>query len=115
FGLFTQPTLGLVNEPVLVIVNTHRADGAFAKVEDLMTRRRTFASDGVHLVVAVQMVLISPVAKLHTLEQLVGNVRVAGSGEEGGEPVQAGEDTVLNGVGRDMAGPARGARQAETA
>src|SRR5438034_6966462 len=37
--LFTQPTLGLVDETILVVVNTHRADGAFAEVEDLVTVR----------------------------------------------------------------------------
>src|SRR5438876_9628551 len=57
FGLFTQPTLGLVNEPVLVIVNTHRADGAFAEVKDFVAVRWTFASNRVHLIVAVQMIL----------------------------------------------------------
>ena len=61
------------------------------------------------------MVLVSPVAELHALEQLVGDVRVAGGGEEGGEPVQAGEDAVLHRVRRDMAGPAQDARHAEAA
>src|SRR5436190_3890689 len=38
FSLFTKPTLGLIDKPVLVVVDAHRADGAFAEVEDLVTR-----------------------------------------------------------------------------
>src|SRR5213080_5457796 len=38
FSLFTKPTLRLIDEPVLVVVNANRADGAFAEVEDLVTR-----------------------------------------------------------------------------
>src|SRR5258708_23299223 len=63
--LFTQPAVGLVNEPVLVVVNANRADGAFAEVEDLVALGRTFAGDGVRLVVTVQMVLVSPVTEFH--------------------------------------------------
>src|SRR5207237_9413831 len=36
--LFTQPALGLVNEAKLVVVDAHRADGAFAEIEDFVTR-----------------------------------------------------------------------------
>ena len=70
-----QPAAGLVNEAILVVVNAHRAEGAFAEIEDFVARGRAFAGDGGHLVVAVQMVLVSPVAKVHALEQLVGDVR----------------------------------------
>src|SRR5437764_8940242 len=92
---FTQPALGLVNEAKLVVVKTHRADGAFAEVEDLVTVRSAFAGNGVHLVVTVEMVLISAVAEFRTLEQLIGDVRVAVSGAEGGEPVHDGEVSIL--------------------
>src|SRR5438876_8358427 len=34
--LFTHPAIGLVDEAKLVIVNSHRADGAFAEVEDFV-------------------------------------------------------------------------------
>src|SRR5438552_5611582 len=71
--LFTQPTLGLVDETILVVVNTHRADGAFAEVEDLVTVRWAFAGDSVHLVVTVQVGLVSPVAEFHALKQLVSD------------------------------------------
>ena len=36
--LFTQPALGLVDEPILVVVDAHRTDSALAEVEDLVTR-----------------------------------------------------------------------------
>ena len=45
----------------------------------------------------------------------LGDVRVAGGGEEGREPVQAGQDAVLHRVRRDVAGPADDARHAEAA
>src|SRR6266536_3387313 len=106
-GLFTEPAAGLVNETELVVVNAHSANRAFAEVEDFVARGRTFAGDGGRLVVAVQMVLVSPVAEFHTLEQLVSDVWVAGGSEEGGKPVHAREDAVLNRVRRHMAGPAQ--------
>jgi len=96
----------LVNETILVVVNAHCPDRAFAEVEDFVTVRRTFAGNRWHLVVAVQMVFISPVAELYSLEQLVGDIRVAGRIEEGGKSVQAGEDAVLDGIRRHVTGPA---------
>src|SRR5437868_15510180 len=61
------------------------------------------------------MVLVSPAAEFHTLEQLIGDVRVAGGIEECWEPVQAGEDAVLHRGRRHMTGPAQEARHAEAA
>src|SRR5438034_6083247 len=63
--LFTQPALGLIDETIFVVVDTNRADRAFAKIKDFMTRGRTLAGDGSHLVVPIQVVLVSPVAELH--------------------------------------------------
>src|SRR4029453_17582519 len=63
--LGTKPAIGLVDETIFVVVDAHRADGAFAEVEDLVALGRTFAGDGVRLVVSVQMVLVSPVAPFH--------------------------------------------------
>ena len=68
--LFAQPAVGLVDEAELVVVDAHRADGALAEVEDLVARRRALAGDHGRLVVAVEMVLVGPVADLHALEQL---------------------------------------------
>src|SRR5204862_6125412 len=65
--LFTRPALGLVDEAILVVVNAHRADGALAEIEYLVTRGRPLASDGVRLVITIQMVFVSPVTEFHTL------------------------------------------------
>jgi hypothetical protein len=93
-------------------MRAHCADGAFAEVEDFVTRGWAFAGDGGHVVLAVEMVHVSPVAQFHTLKQLVGDIRGASGIEEGGEPVHAGEDAVLNGVRRHTdAGRATSARR----
>ena len=39
-GLLTQPPAGLVDEAILVVVDPHRAELAFAEIEDLVTIRR---------------------------------------------------------------------------
>src|SRR5258708_20879909 len=113
--LFTQPAVGLVNEPVLVVVNRNRADGAFARVEDFVTGGWAFAGNGRRLVITIEMVLVSPVTEFHAFEQLVGDVRITGSGEEGWEPIKTREDAVLHGVRCHMTGPAQDARHAEAA
>src|SRR5450432_980120 len=61
------------------------------------------------------MILVGPVAKLNTFEQLIVNVGIAGGGNKGGQPVQAGEQAVLDGVRRDVAGPAEQAGATEAA
>ena len=86
-----------------------------AEVEELVALRRPLARQQVHLVVAVEVVLVGPVAELHALEQLVGDVRVAGGGAQRGEPVEAGEDAVLDRARLDLARPADDARHAEAA
>src|SRR5207249_5537773 len=88
---------------------------AFAEVEDFVTRGGTFAGDGVHLVIAVEMVLVSPVAEFNSFKQLVGDVRVAGGSHESRKPIQARENAVLHRIRRHMAGPTKDARNAETA
>src|SRR5271166_267720 len=80
--LLAEPARGLVDEPELVIVDAHRADRAFAKIEDLVTRGWSLAGDGGGLVIAIQMVLVSPVADRFALEQFVGDVWIAGDGYE---------------------------------
>ena len=82
---------------------------------DLMALGRALASEQVHLVVAVEMVLVGPVAELHALQQLVGDVRVAGRRQQGGEPIEAGEDAVLDRARLDLARPADDGRRAEAA
>ena len=75
--LFTEPPSGLVDEAEFVIVNPHRANRAFAKIENFMTRRRPFACDGGHLVVAIQMVLVRPVTDRFAFQQFFSDVRIA--------------------------------------
>src|SRR5258708_5095455 len=69
----------------------------------------------IHLVVAVQVVFVSPVAELYTLEELIGDVGVAGGGHQGRKPVESGEDAVLDRARLDMARPTGDARYAEGA
>ena len=57
-----------------------------------MPRRRPSAGDEIQLVVAVEVVLVGPVAELHPFQQLLGNVGIAGGGGQGRQPVKAGED-----------------------
>ena len=64
------------------------------------------AGDQVELIVTVEVVLVSAVAELHAFEQVFGDGGIAGGGEEGREPVETGEDTVLHGVGGNVTGPA---------
>ena len=110
------PALRLLVELELEVVDP---DGA--QVRARRSRRTRGACDGplpvqqVHLVVAVEVVLVGPVAELHALEQLVGDVRIAGGGDQGGEPVEAGEDAVLDRARLDLARPAGDARHAEAA
>src|SRR5206468_10265585 len=104
-----------VDRTILVVVNAHRADRALAEVEDFVTVRRAFAGNGRRLVITIQMILVSPVAELYAFEQLIGDVRIAGRGEEGWEPIKPREDAVLHRVRRDVAGPARDAGHAEAA
>src|SRR5438876_2601067 len=52
-GFFAQPAGGLVDEAELIVVNAHRADRAFAQVENLVARGRAFAGDGSQLIVAI--------------------------------------------------------------
>ena len=66
-NLAAEPAIGLFDEAILEVVDTHCAERAFAEVEDLMAVRRTFAGDHVHLVVAVEMVLVGTVADLLAL------------------------------------------------
>src|SRR6266550_904805 len=113
--LLTEPALGLVNKTILVVIDSHRADCAFTEVEDFVTVRWPFASDGSRLVVAIEVILIGPIAEFYAFKQLIGDVRVTGGIEESWEPVQSGEDAVLHGICRHMTGPAQNARHAEAA
>src|SRR5262249_55178848 len=61
------------------------------------------------------MVLVTPVAELNTVEQLIGDIRIASGGAQCWKPIETGYDSILNGAWLDMARPARDAWHAEAA
>src|SRR5205085_4353619 len=113
--LATEPAVRLFNETIFIVVDTHRTQRAFAEIKDLVPGRRTLAGDHVHLVVAVEMVLVGPVADLLSFQQFVRDVRIARRGKESREPVEARNDTVADRAGRHVPRPADHRGRTETA
>ena len=64
------------------------------------------------MVVAVDVVLVGAAVELHALQELLLDVRRAGGGGEGREPVLVRDDAVERRAGREVAGPAHEARDA---
>jgi molybdopterin-binding protein len=93
----------LADKSELEIINAHRTDGAFAEIEKLVAGRRAFPRDHGHLVVAIEMVLVGPVADLHAFEQVGRDRGVARRLKEGGEPVQARHEAESVNLGGIMA------------
>src|SRR3954454_13903712 len=96
--LLTEPALGLVNKTILVVIDSHRANCAFTEVEDFVTVRLAFASDGSRLVVAIEVILIGPIAEFYAFEQLIADVRITAGIEESWEPAHSREEAVLHGL-----------------
>ena len=90
------PALRLRKELELEIIEANGAQLRAAEVPKLVALGWAFAGEQVRLVVAIEMILVLPIAKLHAFEQLIGDVRIAGRGAERGEPIEAGEDAVLD-------------------
>jgi hypothetical protein len=67
-----------------------------AEVEHLVALGWTFSSEEIHLVVTVEMIPVGPVTELHALQQFISDVWVTRSSHQGGEPVQPGEDSILD-------------------
>src|SRR5262245_14554402 len=61
------------------------------------------------------MNLVALVAEFLALLQILDDIRVAGGGHEGREPVKTGHQPVLDLARRNLARPAKNARHAETA
>ena len=80
-----------------------------------MPVRGPLAQQQVQLFVTVEMVLVGLVADLHALQQLARDVGIASGGDERGEPVETGENAVLDRAGFDLARLADDARHAEGA
>src|SRR5262249_21851543 len=113
YDLRTGPTLRLLEELELEVIDAQGTKFGPGKVEQLVPLRRPLAEQQVHLVVAVEVVLVLAVPEFDPLEKLVGDVRVAGSGAQGRKPVEAGEKAVLDGARLDLARPASDARHSE--
>src|SRR5215510_2015880 len=114
-GLFARPAPRLRIERELEVVDAQRAQVCAAEVEDLVALGRALAGQQVHLVVAVEVVLVGPVAELHAFQQLLGDIRIARRGHQGGKPVEAGKDSILDRARPDGARPADDGRHAEAA
>src|SRR5262245_65875538 len=59
------------------------------------------------------MVLVGPVAELDSLQQLIGDVGIAGGCQQGREPIEAREDTILDRAWLDVTWPPDEAWHAE--
>src|SRR5262245_12656999 len=94
--LFARPAPWLCVERKLEVIETKRAQVRTTEVEDFAALGWASPSEKIGLVVAVEMILVGPVAKPDALEELVGNIRIAGCSHQGREPIEAGEDPVLD-------------------
>src|SRR5262249_7221835 len=103
--LFARPAPRLLEECELEIVQAHRTQVRPAEVEDLMPRGRPFAFQQVHLVVTVKVILVTPAAELNTVEQLIGDIRIASGGAQCRKPIETGYDSIFNCAWLDMARP----------
>src|SRR5262249_46335699 len=122
----TEPTAGLVDEPVFVVIDAHRSQRGLREVENFLAFRWSLSGDEIELVVTVQMNLIGWAAGLITLPRLRGAkflallqflryVGVSCRGQESREPVQTGHDSVLDFAGGELGPPAGGPPNPETA
>src|SRR5262245_30020486 len=111
-----KPAARLIGEPILVVTNPYRGEGTLGEVEDFVALRRALAGDEVHLVVAVEVDLVGAVPQLLAFLEVCRNVTlIAGRRDEGREPVEAGDDAVLDFARRHSAWPAHDHRHAEAA
>src|SRR3989442_5451394 len=95
-ALRTQPTGGLIDEAILEVADAHGAQLTLPEVEDLVAIRRSLAGDHVHLVVAVEMHLVGAITELLAPLQLFADVGIAGCRHESREPIEPGDDAVLD-------------------
>ena len=74
-----------------------------AEVKDLMACRRSFAGYQIHLVIAVQVVLVGLAADLQALQQLLGELGCPPR-DERRQPIEAGEDAFSTAPGLILPG-----------
>src|SRR3981189_945619 len=114
-GFVSEPPPRLVNETKLVVIDAEGAELAFAEVPDLVPVRRPLTGDHVHLIITIQMALEGGVADLFALLQLFADIRVARGSQKSREPVEAGDQAILDLARRHFTGPADHCWSAETA
>src|SRR5580692_11715244 len=68
--LLARPAPGLLVELELEVVDADGAELRLAEVEDLVPRRRSFARQQIHLIIAVQVVLVGLATDLQAREKL---------------------------------------------
>src|SRR6516225_2445234 len=102
--LLTRPAIWLLQELKLEIIDANGTELGAAEVEQLVARRRSFAFEQSQLIEAVEVVFVRAVPKFRTLEKLIGDVRGSGCRHQRGEPIEAGEKTVLHGTGLGWTG-----------
>jgi hypothetical protein len=74
---FARPSIGLHEELILEIIDTESAEMRTGEVKDLTSGGRSFACKKVHLVIAVEMVLVVSAPQRDAFEKLLCNVRVS--------------------------------------
>src|SRR5262249_40523714 len=108
-----KPAPWLIDEAVLEVVDPYRAERRFGEIEDLVTLRWPLAGEHVRLVVAVEVDLVRRASDVLPLLELVGDVGVAGGGDECREPVEPREYPIFDLPGGHLSWPADDCWQAE--
>src|SRR5262245_54202720 len=88
-GLFAWPTPRLREERELEVTEAKSAQARTTEVEDFLALGWASTGKKIHLIIAVEMVLIGPVAEPDALEELVGNIRISRGRCQSGEPIEA--------------------------
>src|SRR5262249_1734975 len=100
------PALRLLIKLVLEVIDSYGSELRASEIEELVADRGAFALEQRHLIVAVEMILVGPVAELRALEKFFVDVRIARGGDERRIPVEPGEQSVLDRARLDVARPA---------
>src|SRR5215831_3381065 len=84
---FSGPTVRLLIELELEIVDADGPKRRAAEVKELAACRRSLAGEQVGLIVAVEMVLVVAAVECHALQELLRDVRIASRRSERREPI----------------------------
>src|SRR6516165_4854504 len=113
--LFARPPVWLLEELEFEVIHAKGTEMRAGKIEDLMASGGALAGQKIHLIVAVEVVLVAAAFQRHALEKLVGNVGISRRSRQRREPVEPREDSILDRTRLDAARPADDARHAEAA